>query len=485
MSDQIEKPAQQQSTETVIPAAEKPAETPAQGKAQDGSRTAGAAVSAAAKLFGRFNNLDGEPKKKDGEKPAEPAPGEKKESAKHAAKEKEEKPADAEEPVNPIFGKKKNKKQEALEIKDAIVEGNRELVQAVTQASAKPASEPAPKAEVTLSKPDAKLHEQLKKLEEINPSYKDVSSKFIEFKKKEAAYEAEWQAKNPDDEFDPDAQEHQKFYQKNEPHIDEDDLEAAREALSDERVAQRVREATEKELSPIKESKRHQEIVERLAPKLNKTFEKVARDAASQISPELGSIKDLSKVAEADPLAAQILGGVANHWLPVIQTAEFAYSGAKFDPNSEEGVRLGEVVQAIESDYSSIPKDERIKDGKRFATLADYSKMTAAERARHWHVGAEEVTEYASYRMKVDAKKFYQDETDRLEKFAASRGYVRNSGQGGKPAQPKDGEETTGDSGFKPAPAIGGASSTPAPTALRQDPDANPRTRVGKRLGWV
>ena len=484
MSEIIEKVAQQQSDAAIAPVPETPqAAAPAQGGEKSGERAAGAAVSAAAKLFGRFNNLDGEPKKKEGGEAAPSKDG--KPSTNTAAGKKKEDAVPADAPENPIFGKKKSKKQEAVEIKDAIREGNRELIEAISQpkppANPEPVAAPAPE----LSKSDSRLHEQLKKLEEINPEYKDVSSKFIDFKKKEAAYEADWIANNPDEDFDPDSDEHQKFYKKNEPHIDGEDLDLAKEALADDRVERRAREVAEKEIGPLKAERNHQQVVERLAPKLSKTFEQVAREAASQINPELGSIKDLNKVAESDPLAAQILNGVAEHWFPVIQTAEYAYSGARFDPNSAEGLRLGQVVTEIESGYSSLSKADQAKDGKQFATLAEFSKLSAADRSRHWHVGAEEITAYASYRMKVDSKKFYAEESDRIDKMASSRGYVRNTAPNGKQEQVQNRGESTGSSGFRPAPAIGGGSSAPAPTALRPDPEANPRTRVGKRLGWA
>lgn len=486
MSDPIEKAAQAQSAPAATPAPAPEAVQPPKPDAKE--QAAGQAVSAARSLFARVNGLEGKPKeeKKPEEKAA--APEEKPAETKHAddpKKTEEKTKAKPEEPVNPIFGKKKSKKAEAAELKDAVVEANRELIDTIKQSQQK-APEPAqPKAqEPQLSKGDARLLEQLKKLEEIEPSYKDVSQKFLDFKAKEAAYEAEWLKAHPDEDFDPDAQEHQKFYERNEPSIDEDDLELAKEAIITERAEKKAREKVEREMEPLKAEQRHKEVVEKLTPKLNKTFEKVAREAAAQINPELGELKELSKVAEKDPLAAEILSGVANHWLPVIQAAEFAYAGAKFDPESPDGQRLGAVVTEIEQGLLSLPKEDRSRSGKQFATLADYHKMTKAEQAKHWFVGADDITEYAGYRMKLDGQKFYQQENERLDRLAASRGYVRNSGQGQQqPAQQKP-QEQPASAGFRPAPSVGAAPSASTPSALRPDPNANPRMNVAKRMGW-
>lgn len=481
MSDPIEKAAQAQSTPATTPAPE----TVQPPKADTKEQAAGQAVSAARNLFARINGLGDQPKeeKKPVEKPQEQAAETK--PAEEPKKPEEKPKAKPEEPVNPIFGKKKSKKAEAAELKDAVVEANRELIDTIkqTQKAPEPVQPKAP--EPQLSKGDARLLEQLKKLEEIEPSYKDVSQKFLEFKAKEAAYEAEWLKAHPDEDFDPDAQEHQKFYERNEPSIDEDDLELAKEAIITERAEKKAREKVEREMEPLKAEQRHKEVVEKLAPKLTQTFEKVAREAAAQINPELGGLKELSQVAEKDPLAAEILSGVANHWLPVIQVAEFAYAGAKFDPESPEGQRLGAVVTEIEQGLLSLPKEDRSRSGKQFATLADYHKMSKAEQAKHWFVGADDITEYASYRMKLDGQKFYQQENERLDRLAASRGYVRNSGQGQpQSAQPKS-QEQPANNGFRPAPSVGAAPSASTPSALRPDPNANPRMNVAKKLGWA
>jgi hypothetical protein len=474
MSDPIENAAQQASTETQNQ--QPPQEASAAGKEQ----AVGRAVSAAAKLFGGLNKLEGEPKKDEPKKEEKPA--EEKPAAQDAKAEAPKKP---EEPVNPIFGKKKSKKAEAAEIKNAVAEGNRELVETLkAQQQQKPAPVEKP-SEIELSPKDERLVAQLKKLEEINPSYKDVAAKFQEFKRKEAAYEAEWQKNHPDEDFDPDDAAHSKFYDKNEPSIDEDDLEAAKEALIAERAKKTAREEMEKEIAPIRQQQRHKEVVEKLAPKLTETFTSVAKEAAAAINPEFAKIKDLTKIADEDPLAAEILGGVANHWLPVIQVAEYAYNGAKFDPESADGRRLGEVVTEIEAGLQELPEEDQIRNGRKFATLEQYSKMSKAQQKNHWFVQSEDITKYASYRMKLDSQRFYSQERDRLEKLAGRLGYVRNSGQQGTKQESQKQQEQPANSGFRAAPAVGGSSPAPAPSALRPDPNANPRMNAAKRIGWA
>lgn len=466
MSDPIENAAEQASTETKQQPTQETAAPPA-GKEQ----AVGRAVSAAAKLFGGLNNLEGgekkgEPKKED--KPAEEA--------------KAENPKKPEEPVNPIFGKKKSK---AAEIKDAVAEGNRELVETIKAQQQKPAPVVEKPSEVQLSAKEQRLVAQLKKLEEINPAYKDVSTKFEDFKRKEAAYEAEWLKNHPDEDFDPDDAAHSKFYDRNEPSIDEEDLEAAKEALIAENAKRTAREEMEKEIAPIRQQQRHKEVVEALAPKLTETFTNAAKEAAAAINPEFAKIKDLTKIADEDPLAAEILGGVAGHWLPVIQTAEYAYSGAQFDPESVEGRRLGEVVTEIEGTLKSLPADEQVRDGRKFATLEEYSKMTKSDQKKHWFIQSDDITQYASYRMKLDSQKLYQQEQSRLEKLAGRMGYVRNSGQQPAKQDAQKQQEQPANSGFRAAPAVGGSSPAPAPSALRPDPNANPKLNVAKRLGWA
>lgn len=461
-------PAQEQQTQQTPPV-------------QTKEEAAGKAVSAAARFFSKVNNLEGQEKKE--EKPKE----EKKEEAPKAESKQAEtkEPPKVEEPVNPVFGKKKSKKQQTEDLAAAVAKGNEALVEAVKQQAAPKPVEEVKQEEPKFSAKEQRLVEQLKKLEEINPNYKDVSSKYVDFKRKESEYEKKWQEAHPDEDFDPDAEEHAKFYERNEPEIDEDDLEVAKEAMIEERVTKKAQEKAAKELEPIKAQKQHEAVMAELKPKLEKTFMDVARDTAAQINPEFAKLTDLTKVAEADPLAAEILGGVANHWLPVIQVAAQAYNGAEFNPESPEGQRLGAVVTEIETGLLSLPQDERIRDGKNFATLAEFSKMDKAKRSRHWIVDEKSITDYASYRMKLDAKNFYDQETARIEKLAASRGFVRNSGQKPAPTVTEKQQEKPANSGFQPAPAVGSGPSAPPPSALRPDPDKNPRTKLGRSLGWA
>jgi hypothetical protein len=479
MSDPIENAAEQASTETQQQPTQETAAPPA-GKEQ----AVGRAVSAAAKLFGGLNNLEGGEKKGEPKKEDKPADG-KSSDQKPAEEAKAENPKKPEEPVNPIFGKKKSKAAKAAEIKDAVAEGNRELVETIKAQQQKPAPVVEKPSEVQLSAKEQRLVAQLKKLEEINPAYKDVSTKFEEFKRKEAAYEAEWLKNHPDEDFDPDDAAHSKFYDRHEPSIDEEDLEAAKEALIAESAKRTAREEMEKEIAPIRQQQRHKDVVEALAPKLTETFTNVAKEAAAAINPEFAKIKDLTKIADEDPLAAEILGGVVNHWIPVIQAAEYAYNGAQFDPESAEGRRLGEVVTEIEQGLKSLPADEQVRDGRKFATLEEYFKMTKTDQKKHWFIQSDDITQYASYRMKLDSQKFYQQEQSRLEKLAGRMGYVRNSGQQPTKQDTQKQQEQPANSGVRAAPAVGGSSPAPAPSALRPDPNANPKLNVAKRLGWA
>jgi hypothetical protein len=449
------------------PAAEEPA------KRQTAEEATGKTVAAARDFFAKVNKLDGAPEAKAEDKPKE-------ESAPVAEKPAEKPATEPETPSSPIFGKKKSKKAEAREIADAVAEGNQKLIEAI-QAKNEPVKPVEQKAATPPPEDDSDdLASQIRKLEEINPSYKGVTAKFEEFKKKEADYEAKWLAANPDEDFDPDSDEHAKFYERNEPVIKPSDLKKAEKELLREEARKEAQAAVEKQLAPIQQKQRNDEVQKRVGEKLQKTFAEVAKEAVAAVLPDFKG-DDISKVAESDPLAAQVLSASANRWLPIIQSASLVYNGATVDENDPAVQGVNHMIGVLEEQVLGLPVADRTNKGKKFATLGEYAAMSRAEQARHWYIGEDEIVEYSRHRMASEAKSMYQQEQERIDNIIAARGGVQKSGHS---QQKNEYAKPNTQAAFKPAPAVGGSSTPPPAPGLEKDKNLTPRVKVAKAMGW-
>lgn len=438
---------------------------------------AGKAV-AAARFFARMNKLE-KPEEKE-EKKVEP-----KEEAKPEAKEeppKKEKPEPPPEDVK--VSKRKPKLEAKKELVDALAEAQKPLVEAIQKQQKQEAKAPEPVKPV-LSKSDEKMVARLKKLEEINPNYAGASDNYLSFKEKEKQYQADWEKKNPDSEFDPEDSEHSKWYERNEPSVDSDDFEEAKEALVRDQAEKVVEERIRKEFEPLKRKQAEESAVAKAAPKIEKSLQTIGRNAAAAIDPEFGKLKDLSKIGEENPIAAEILTDAANRWMPIAQAASLLYSGHPVDDNNPVFQEVGKLVGSLEEQVSQLDEDSQVRNGKQFATISEYAKMSPREQARHWYIGEDELVEFVGKRMAYEAKTRYSAEVERAEKLAAKLGYVRNSGQSKPAAAPqKQEEETRQQQSPQSSVRVGGAGAPPPAPSTSNASAPTVKGRLAQKLGW-
>ena len=434
---------------------------------------AGKAV-AAARFFARMNKLE-KPEDKE-EKKDEPKPEAKEEPPK---KEKPEPP-----PEDVKVSKRKSKKEAKEELVDALAEAQKPLVEAIQKQQKQESKAPEP-AKPVLSKSDEKMVARLKKLEEINPTYAGASDNYLSFKDKEKQYQAAWEKQNPDSEFEPEDSEHSRWYEKNEPSVDSDDFEEAKEALVRDQAEKAVEERIRKEFEPLKRKQAEESAVAKAAPKIEKSLQTIGRNAAAAIDPEFGKLKDLSKIGEDNPIAAEILTDAANRWMPIAQAASLLYSGHPVDDNNPVFQEVGKLVGSLEEQVSQLDDDAQVRNGKQFATISQYSKMSPREQARHWYIGEDELVEFVDKRMAYEAKTRYSAEVERIEKNASRMGYVRNSGQS-KPATSTQKQEDEGRQQQTPQSSVrvGGAGAPPPAPSTNNASAPTAKGRLAQKLGW-
>lgn len=466
------------STETA-PQQAAPPSAPEKPKRETKEEATGKAVNAARALFERFNGPTKKPKE---EEPAEKPKEEQAKAPKEEEPQQEKKP---EPPAEDVKVSKRKPKADKKDLVEALAEAQKPLVEAIQKQTKREESKVEEVPKPTLSKSDEKMVARLRKLEEINPNYKGSADNYLKFKEAERQYQSKWEAAHPDEEFDPSDDAHSKWYEKNEPSIDEDDFEEAKEALIREQAEKAAEERFRKELEPVKRKQAEESAIAKAALKIEKTLQTIGRNAAAAIDPKLGELKDLSKIGEEDPIAAEILTDTASRWMPIAQGASLLYSGHPADQNNPVFQAVGELVSTLETQISQLDEDMQVRNGKQFATIAEYAKMSPREQARHWYVGEDELVEFVDKRMAFEAKQRYDAEVKRAELLAQKRGYVPKSGQTPPQMQAARAEEQPRQQqSDQRSVRVGGSGAPPPAPATDSAASLSLKDKLAKRIGW-
>jgi hypothetical protein len=235
----------------------------------------------------------------------------------------------------------------------------------------------------------------LRRLEQGDPSYKGIAGQMLDFYRREGDYIAKWERDNPTQEFNPEAEEHAGLYAQ-QPKVDDDVVEATRENMLLERAKAEAKAEALKEAAVLKEEvegHRFEQAMKESAPAIQAVADGAVVALITMADPELAKAIPadkrlnegvVAKMEEADPVAFEIVNEEAEH-LRVLTTelerltrfagkyeerpggyVKLASNGQMIYPHQE----LQEFAVNLETELSKMPKDETVKDGKRFMTQA-------------------------------------------------------------------------------------------------------------------
>lgn len=336
------------------------------------------------------------PPKKDDEKPAPAAPAETEgkvddKEGKEKKDDKEEKTAKTEEgketPAKPRARRQESRSEITSEvIREAVQAGATAAIEATKATTA----QETPASDVDLTPKDKKTIEVIRFMEENNRAPKGSAEKTIQFWGKENDYIAQWQEKNPDKEYDENDSEHSQFYSKNEPAIDPDDFDQAKEdriiALAESKAEAKFKAARDPEIEKISFERQ----LEKLEPEIEKRANAATVALIEKASPDLAKVlgedgkrsmaKDtFEKLAEEDPGAAEILQDESERLQLLLTEYELlAAFPTRYKPDVghvmtlSSGVdvlphrQLIKIINTFEADLAALPKEETERGGKAF-----------------------------------------------------------------------------------------------------------------------
>lgn len=355
-----------------------------------------------------------------------------------------------------------------------------------------PTEEPVVTAPVDeLGEDDRADYEALVFLEQQDPKkYAGKAAEFVDFTKKNYAYQDAWLDKNPGKDFNADDEEHAEWYAANQPKGIE------RKVIDEAKDDIRIERMVEKRMAPIREE--HQQEKARKAfhenlPTIATVVTKNLTSLVELVNPELTQhLKDdkgkvsigkdsAERIRQADPIAARELEAAAMEVEPMILELEktaipelnFVLDPKRNPLHAQIHLHLIETEKAIKAK----PAAEQVVEGRQFVTMAEYNakvreiqrlpvKAREAQLADYeatiWTAGIDDVEAQIVKTAAAKAKKIIDDIDS-----AAKRKYVK-ADPTAQPAAPAAPATPSGDNG------------KPRPPAIRSESDALTGNRTGE-----
>lgn len=277
---------------------------------------------------------------------------------------------------------------------------------------------------------------------------------------KEKQYKAAWEKGNPGKKFDPESTDHAEFYDKNEVKFDDKEWDRAEAKLE-------ARTEVRREFERKQQAEKDEQNFRNTETAANTTVKGAVKEMVQAALPEVKDFDgDFNKLAEDDPFAARVLSENAQALDTLITESHRLFTPelrTRPDLNNPVHKVLLHNVYNYENEIAAQPADKQVQNGRKFARLEDFARMSLADQKRHWTLWSQ--PKEVSDRLKRDFSKNATEQITQyrqdFEKLATKRGFAK-----GQPAS-----QTTPDAGStivsKPAPSA--SKTTPPNTSGAAD----------------
>lgn len=359
---------------------------------------------------------------------------------------------------------------------------------AVGKALAPKQTEPPKPQEPDLAPDEQRRVQVLERMEALYPEqYKGIATKYKTSLKKLIDYADDWQKKNPGQEFDESAQEHEDFYKQNDVDWSDDHY---IEAVADIRADTKVSEATKTTNQKLSEIERKEKLRE-AAPEIFQTqttaatalWQKFGDKFKDLVKPD-GSVdhSKMSELAKADPVTFEMRLREAQTLDYEIGELHAVMRGlAPYNEKNPAHVELSKFAEREEAAMLATPAADRINDKQQsFLPAVQYWKLTKEQRAKHWTFSPADLAALRAAERARNVNKLIEQEEQRLAKFAESRGYKLAQPSGQTPPEPTEEPPPHGDKPVSPSSAA--PSKMAASREAGAGDGANPLTSFADRF---
>jgi len=323
--------------------------------------------------------------------------------------------------------------------------------------------------------PEARHLEVLARLEKMWPDeYKGASKRYQDAQTRIEAYRKAWEKEHPGESFDEEADEHKEYYDKNDLFEFWDSRDYARAAgnIEAERIASEKKDDSgnddiRKELTELKRKENLREARQTIAQEQTNVardfWKEVGEDFADLVH-ENGEInrEKLDELKQTNPIAFDYYTRAAtnlNHEIEALYS--IMHDLAKYDPQNPAHAAMGKFGEMMEQNLASKPTQERLDEkGRVFMTGKDYYALPKDKRDKYWTLTYNDIAYHRAKVLAGSMKKAIQSEEERLDQFAAARGYTKPNGNGKHEREPDpEHQEDREEQGFKPRSPSSGSES--------------------------
>ena len=304
-------------------------------------------------------------------------------------KEEETEPEEELEPEEDEAPKKRlRRKEPAPSMADMAKLAGQAAAEAIRESDRVSKELPEEVESVQLDDDDQGTYDVFDQMEKVNPDkYKGIKGKFANFVDASKSYQKEWISNNPDEAFDPESDEHVDFYAKNEPKYTQSDFKKAEKRVD---MADVLGEVEKKYQDRIEELEDRISRRTESQPKAKDSAEGAIKEMVAQVSPDMEKVineKGLEEAEKSDPLVFDKISGAADTLSTMVYEIEQNQSKhGTFAPNSRNETHkvVADFVKGREQYVKSLPSDQQVWNGKRFATNSEYNRMPQGDRDKHW-----------------------------------------------------------------------------------------------------
>lgn len=359
-----------------------------------------------------------EAKKEEKKKPDE-------EKAKEKEKPQEEKPKPTRRPAPVVDEAAITERASAA----AAGAATKAVTDAMARSSAKPPAEQEKPIEERLSAEEKKQFVVYKELEQLDPTrYKGVTEKYLKSLNEISDYVKTWTKENTGVKFNPDDPEHNEFFERVEPEVDEDDWVDAKASLRardiaaravapvNERMQQMERDRARTALEPFVQQKQVEavvQLVEHFDPEV----------AASIRKPE-----GLKEFNEKDPITASILNNAAE--MVGMLAAEVVKlhdptAGVPYSATNAAHKEIADFIMGQEQRITKLAPQDKERDGKMFIGRLQYRQLPEDQKSRYWFLEQDDVISLLAQKYALRAKNLRDARVEDFNKTADRLGYKK------------------------------------------------------------
>lgn len=429
-----------------------------------------------------------------------PKESKKEEPKKEAEKPTEEKPIVKSDEEKPKEDKPKTRRQSPAMDEAAITErasaaAASAATKAVSDALSKGGTKPADKLEKgpedKLSADERKQFVVYKELEQIDPTrYKGVTDKYLKSLDEISDYVKTWSKDNPGVKFDPDDDQHNTFFQRVEPAVDEDDWVDAKASI-------RARDIAARAVAPVNERMQQMErdrAKTALEPFVQQKQLEAVHHLVEHFDPEVAAAirkqDGIKELGEKDPITASILTSTAETLGTIaaeVVRLHDEVGGVPYSATNAVHREIADFILGQEHRISSLPPHEKERDGKMFIGRQQYQQLSDDQKARYWFLNQDDVIYLLAQKYASQAKKLRDSKIDEFNKTADKLGFKKIEAPKTTPAtEEKKPKETPKPKENSPSPeSISKAAVKPTPGTPTTENTDVASAIVGKLFGHL